>query len=168
MGIRAYRPIMSPLLRRYLPVALAAGLLAGCASSSSSRFSRIDANRGLYESWPLEVQEAILMERVIEGMTEEMVYMAMGKPDDVQIRVTAQGYQDIWVYKIRRDDGGGGGMSGGMGGPSIGIGVGSGGVGGVHVGAPPIIMGGGGSPLPPSENIIIFENGRVTGVRMDI
>lgn len=111
------------------------------------------------------------MERVIEGMTEDMVLMAMGKPDDVQIRVTAHGYEDLWIYKIRRDDGGGGGgMGGGMGGGSITVGMGGGGVGGVHVGAPPIILGGGGgsSPLPPAENIIIFQDGRVTGVRMDI
>ena len=49
MNISARRIVWSLLLT--------AGLLAGC---STSPISRIDSNRSAYESWPIEVQEAVL------------------------------------------------------------------------------------------------------------
>jgi hypothetical protein len=76
-------------------------LLGGC---STSPMSRIDSNRALYESWPLEVQQAVLEGRVIEGMTYEQVEMSVGKPAEKTARNTRKGSEEIWVYK----SGGGG------------------------------------------------------------
>ena len=42
---------------------------AGCATSP---MSRIDAKRSVYESWPVEMQEAVLQQRAIAGMTPEI------------------------------------------------------------------------------------------------
>lgn len=61
--------------------------------------SRIDANRSVYESWPLEMQEAVLRQRAIPGMTPEMVEMALGKPTEIQSRLDQNGADEIWIYK---------------------------------------------------------------------
>ena len=61
--------------------------------------SRIDAKRSVYETWPVEMQEAILQQRAIPGMTPEMVEMAMGKPTEVQSRTGKDGSEEVWVYR---------------------------------------------------------------------
>lgn len=61
--------------------------------------SRIDANRAVYESWPVEMQEAVLHQRAIPGMTPEVVEMALGKPTEIQSRVSKDGAEDVWIYK---------------------------------------------------------------------
>lgn len=128
-------------------VAVWAALIAsGC---SSSPLSRIDANRALYESWPLDMQEAVLSGRVEPGMTPEMVEMSIGKPAEKVTRPTRTGEEEIWTYRS-------GGS--GLGNTSVMIG---GGIGGVNVGGP--IGGGGGYQ---EEFQVVFENGQVT--RSDI
>lgn len=73
---------------------------AGCASS---QMNRIDSNRDLYESWPLEMRQAVLDGKVEPGMTPDMVEVAWGKPSEV---VPQGGNGDeIWVYKRGGDDG---------------------------------------------------------------
>jgi hypothetical protein len=72
------------------------GLLAACASSPTSR---IDADRAQYESWPLEVQEAVLHGEAKKGMTPEQVTMAMGRPSEVTVRSGTGGEDEIWVYR---------------------------------------------------------------------
>lgn len=71
-------------------------LLAGCASSP---VSRIDANRAVYESWPVDVQEAVLNQRAIPGMTPPMVEMALGKPTEIQSRSGKDSFDDVWIYR---------------------------------------------------------------------
>jgi hypothetical protein len=61
--------------------------------------SRIDANRAVYESWPFEMQEAVLHQRAIPGMTPEMVEMALGKPTEIQPRSGKDGSEDVWIYR---------------------------------------------------------------------
>lgn len=61
--------------------------------------SRIDAKRAVYESWPLEVQEAVLHKKAIPGMTPEMVEVALGKPTEIQSRAGKDGPEDVWIYK---------------------------------------------------------------------
>lgn len=124
---------------------------------------RVDANRDVYETWPLEIKEAVLDARVIKGMDPDMVRVAIGKPDEEIDR----GNGDIvWVY--RRGTSGSslpphyGGM-GGMGGGTIAIGGGPGGVymGGsprIPVMAPPPPMP---SYTPEAEIEIWFRNGVV-------
>lgn len=160
---------------------------AGCGSS---QMSRIDRNRDLYESWPIDVRQAVLDGKVEPGMTPDMVRVSWGEPSEV----VPQGRGDeIWVYKRGGNDGSvmypGGYPSAGypgnypgtypggvIGGPGIGISTGRGGTsigatGGIGVG-----MGGGGTvvgpvggvgapivtpPTPPEIREVVFRNGVV-------
>ena len=132
--------------------ALAAALIfAGC---STSPMSRIDANRAVYESWPVDVQEAVLNQRAIPGMTPEQVQMALGKPTSTDSRPGKDGPEDIWVYKK---------SSARM--PSIlenaNIGIGTS-VGGVGVGSSvPIGRGRSRAPADADDQEIVFKNGVV-------
>ena len=110
--------------RRQLPnvflcVALAMG--AGC---SSSQMSRIDRNRDIYETWPLDVRQAVLDGKVEAGMNADMVRVAWGEPSEI---ATSPAGDEIWVYKRGGNDGSvyypGGGMgTTGIGGSGIGVG----------------------------------------------
>ena len=131
-------------------VAFASGFLAAC---STSPLSRIDSGRGKYESWPLDVQEAVLNGRAKKGMTKEQVEMALGKPTEVVMRSARAGEDEIWVYRK------GTGASSILGNTGLSIG---GGTGGVNVGTG---IGGGGRPSA-EENEVVFGNGVV--VRSDL
>lgn len=62
--------------------------------------SRIDANRSVYESWPVDMQQAVLNKRAIPGMTPEMVEMALGKPTETTSRTAKDGgLEEVWSYK---------------------------------------------------------------------
>lgn len=130
---------------------VAAVFLGGCASSSP--ISRIDADRAKYESWPLDVQQAILNGDAIKGMTPEQVEMAMGKPTEVIYRSAKANDDEVWVY---RKGGGLGGIGGAL--KNTGISIG-GGVGGVGVGTSTGVGGGGGTP---EEREVVFRDGVVT------
>jgi hypothetical protein len=130
-------------------VSLAAlSFFAGCATST---ISRIDANRAAYESWPVEVQEAVLNGHVKPGMTPEQVEMSVGKPTEVVNRAVNAGDDEVWIYRK-------GGGSSALKNTSISLG---GGIGGVNVGTGG--MGGGGAP--EEEHEVAFQNGVV--VRSD-
>src|SRR3954469_17491219 len=73
---------------------LGASLVAGCASP---QFNRIDSNRELYESWPLEVRQAVLDGRAEKGMTSDMVAMGLGKP--TEIVAGSSSAEEIWIYR---------------------------------------------------------------------
>ena len=75
---------------------LAAVLFAGC---SSSQMSRIDSNRGIYESWPIETRQAVLDAKVEIGMTPEMVQMAIGKPTEVLASPGGGPGDEVWIYR---------------------------------------------------------------------
>lgn len=130
---------------------LAAGLLAGC---SSSPISRIDSNRSAYESWPIDVQEAVLNGQAKKGMTPEQVEMALGKPSQVVARSGKAGEDEVWIYR-----------KGGTTGSSIlnntGVSLG-GGVGGVNVGTGGL---GRTRSVSSDEQEVVFGNGVV--VRAD-
>ena len=115
---------------------------------STSPISRIDENRAKYESWPIEVQEAILNGEARKGMTPEQVEMALGKPTQVISR-SAAGEDEIWVYRKSAI------------GSSIlnntGVSVGTG-VGGVSVGTG---VSGIGRRQSPDEREVVFANGVV-------
>jgi hypothetical protein len=156
-------------------VLLATGFLSGCASS---QMNRIDSNREIYESWPIEIRQAVLDGKVEPGMTPDMVIVAWGKPTE---RVAQSNSGDeIWVYKkggsepsVIYPNGSVGGMGGGMGtigtgtrggvnvGTAGGIGMG-GGMGGTVIGP----TGGLGGPVilpgsPPEIREVVFRNGVV-------
>lgn len=73
-------------------------LLTGCASSKTP-MSRIDAARDEYETWPIEVKQAVLDGRVEKGMTTRQVEVAIGKPTKVEIRDGRKTVQEVWIYK---------------------------------------------------------------------
>lgn len=102
----------------------AAGVLGGCASSS--QMSRIDRNRDIYETWPLETRQAVLDGKVEPGMNVDMVRVAWGEPSQV---ATSPGGDEIWVYQRGGDPGSvyypgsmGSGSNIGLGGSPIGMG----------------------------------------------
>jgi hypothetical protein len=165
-------------------------MAGGC---SSSQMSRIDRNRDIYETWPLEVRQAVLDGKVEPGMNPDMVRVAWGEPSEVTV---SPGGDEIWVYSRGGDPGsviypGGSGMGSstglggsgiGMGGTGIGISTGrggtvvgtsggigiGGGMGGVGIGGTG--MGGMGSPIvtrptPPDIREVVFRKGVV--VRAD-
>jgi hypothetical protein len=123
-------------------------LLAGC---SSSPISRIDGNRAAYESWPLDVQEAVLNGEAKKGMTREQVEMALGKPSQVVARSLND---EVWVY---RKGGTGSSLLG-----NTGLSVGAG-LGGVNVGTSS--RGGRRTASSSEEREVVFEKGVV--VRSD-
>jgi hypothetical protein len=138
---------MNLSLCRFLLLLSAVSLFTAC---STSPLSRIDANRAAYESWPLEVQDAVLNGHVKPGMTPEMVEMSVGKPSEVVNRAVKAGDDEVWVYR-----------KGGSAFKNTGISLGTsiGGV-GVSSGGTP----GGGST--EEEHEVAFQNGVV--VRSDI
>ena len=161
---------------------LAAGIVAGC---SSSQMGRIDANRDIYETWPIETKQAVLDGKVEQGMTPDMVRVAWGKPTEVVTRAGApnSGDDEIWIYRtgggeepaIMNSNMGMGGMGGTGGGLVIGT-TGRGGTviaptGSIGLGGMGIGMGGasgmGGSPFPPTvqrpvdEREVVFRDGVV-------
>jgi hypothetical protein len=130
---------------------LVAGLaLAAC---STSPLSRIDSDRARYESWPLDIQEAVLNGEAKKGMTPEQVTMALGKPTEVISRASKAGEDEVWVY---RKGGTGSGLLN-----NTGISLG-GGMGGVNVGSS---RGGGRRSSNVEEQEVVFGNGVV--VRAD-
>jgi hypothetical protein len=77
-------------------IALGSALALLLSACSTSPVSRIDSNRAAYESWPLEVQEAVLNGRVKKGMTPEQVEMALGRPTEVVAKSTTD---ETWIYR---------------------------------------------------------------------
>ena len=142
---------MNPRRPLHLLLVIAALLLAACATSP---LSRIDANRPLYESWPIEIQEAVLNGQVKQGMTPDMVRMSVGRPSEVVNRGVQAGEDEVWVYKK-------GGSSSLLNNSGISIGAGTGGVG---IGTNTSIGGGGGGS-GEEEHEVVFQNGVV--VRTD-
>lgn len=128
-------------------------VLVALAACSTSPMARIDENRAKYESWPLEVQEAVLNGEARKGMTPEQVEMALGKPTEIVTRSGKPGEDEIWVY--RKSNVGSTLLN------NSGLSVG-GGVGGVSVGTG---IGGGGRRQTPDEQEVVFGNGVV--VRSD-
>lgn len=152
---------------------------------------RIDRNRDIYETWPLEIRQAVLDGKVEAGMNADMVRVAWGEPSEISVSPAGD---EIWVYKKGGDPGSvyypgsmggstgmgvggqGIGISTGRGGTSIGatggIGIGGGiggaGIGGVGIGGTGV--GGMGTPIvtpptPPDIREVVFRNGLV--VRSD-
>ena len=149
---RAGRCAIQPM--NTLPISAAAIafalLLAACTSPSP--MSRIDANRAHYESWPLDVQQAILNSEAIKGMTPEQVEMSLGRPSEILTRSAKGGDDEVWVYRK-------GSALSGLGGvlKNTGVSIG-GGAAGVGVGT----GGGGGGSSSREELEVVFRNGVVS------
>lgn len=128
---------------------LLAGWSMALAACSSSPMSRIDADRAKYDSYPIEVRQAILNGEAVKGMTPEQVEMSLGKPSQVITRSAKGGDDEVWIYRKSA------GLGGALRNTGISIGGGTGGVGG-SVGTT------GGRGETPEESEVVFRNGVVS------
>ena len=83
-------------------------LVAGCSTVDS----RISKNRELFNTWPAAVQDKVVRGEIDIGFTTDQVRVALGEPDRIFTRTTADGSSQIWSYRDR--------------GPRLGFGVGVG------------------------------------------
>lgn len=170
---RPLRLVPIPHIMKLPPVLpILCSVLVGCSTGcSTSSLSRIDRNRDRYESWPVDVQEAVLNGEARPGMTREQVEMALGKPAQILSHLASGGGDEVWVY--RAGDVGStltkavsvASVGTSVGGVSIGargggVSVGSG-VGGVNVGT---TVGGSRSRPTSDEKEIVFKDGVVLRV----
>src|SRR5215212_10028715 len=121
--------------------------------------NRIDRNRDIYETWPIEVRQAVLDGKVEAGMNTDMVRVAWGSPTEV---ATSPAGDEIWVYSKGGDPGSiyyPPGSNVGMGGSGIGMGGTGIGMGGSGIG---ISTGRGGTSIGTSTGIGV--GGGVGGV----
>lgn len=79
-------------------LALCAGLLLGACSTPSSRIRK---DRARFDAYPAAAQKSIKAGAVEVGFTEDMTRMALGAPDRVYRRTTAQGDSLVWAYTQR-------------------------------------------------------------------
>lgn len=115
----------------------ALGVVVSAGGCASSQMSRIDRNRNIYETWPIDVRQAVLDGKVEPGMNSDMVRVAWGEPSEV---TSSPAGDEIWVYAKGGDPGSAyypGGVAGypsGVGGSSIGMGGTGIGIGGPGIG----------------------------------
>jgi len=85
-------------MQRCLPILLAAGLaaLTGCSTVNS----RIREKQAVFDTLPPATRAEIRRGQVAVGFTPDMVYMAIGKPDEVRERVDAAGRETVWKYSV--------------------------------------------------------------------
>src|SRR4051812_8495144 len=117
-------------MKTKLSVILASCLMlaiSGCATLHS----RIEKNRAAFNTWPAPVQDKIVNGQIDVGFTADQVRVALGEPDRVWTRTTADGTSQVWSYRDRGPRfsfgvGMGMGSLGRHGGSFGGIGIGSG------------------------------------------
>jgi hypothetical protein len=109
-------------LRSALVAALVLALGVGCSTPAS----RIEDRQQLFDGYDAKVQADIRAGHVRPGFDEDMVWMALGDPDDKSVESTAEGEVLVWRY-MRSSPGIGLSVGGGSyGGTSVGGGVGVG------------------------------------------
>ena len=121
--------LFSDMTTKLLPCVLAFAVLvmAGCSTVDS----RIAKNRAAFDTWPTAVQDKIVVGQIDIGFTPDQVRVALGEPDRIFTRTTADGTSEIWSYRDRGPRLGFGvgigmGSFGGRGGTFGGVGIGSG------------------------------------------
>ncbi|PTY08637.1 hypothetical protein DB347_03410 [Opitutaceae bacterium EW11] len=77
-----------------LSLALAFLGLVGC----STVHSRIEEKAAVFNSLDPQTQARIRQGLVDIGYTEDMVYIAMGRPDETKEHMTAKGRETTWIY----------------------------------------------------------------------
>lgn len=73
-------------------------LCALALSACNTVKSRIEEKSALFNSLDPQTQAKIKQGLVDVGYTTDMVYIAMGKPDEMKDRTTADGHETTWVY----------------------------------------------------------------------
>lgn len=72
-------------------------VVAGCSTVDS----RIADNRAAFNTWPPAVQDKVVLGQIDVGFTTEQVRVALGEPDRVFTRTTADGTSQVWSYRER-------------------------------------------------------------------
>lgn len=85
---------MNHRLFRTLVLATSLGFLAGCQTVSS----RIEEKPEVFYKLDRETQDKILQGIIDIGYSEDMVYLALGKPDEKRERITENGRTVTWIY----------------------------------------------------------------------
>lgn len=70
-------------------------LLAGCDTFQSRAREKAD----VYQSLPPATQQRLQRGRISVGDTQDMVYIALGDPDEKRELTTPQGNQTVWIYR---------------------------------------------------------------------
>ncbi len=129
--------------------ALAALLAVGCSTVDS----RIAKNRAVFDTWPPAVQDKVVVGQIDIGFTTDQVAVALGEPDRVFTRTTADGVSQVWSYRDR--------------GPrvsfGVGLGMGSWGSRGGSFGGVGINTGGGYHD-DEKLGVVFDQNGRVSSI----
>lgn len=76
-------------------LALAALALAGCNTVDS----RIKEKSSTFQSLDAQSQEKLRQSIIEIGNSADMVYIALGSPDEKVERTTAAGKEEVWVYQ---------------------------------------------------------------------
>jgi hypothetical protein len=87
---------MNSRITALLAVAALGLLLAGCQNVDS----RIKENPQLFASLDAATQEKIKKGNVDLGFTEDMVYLALGAPDQKRETRSAAGFRTVWIYNL--------------------------------------------------------------------
>lgn len=133
----------------FLPVATLGVWLAGCSTVDL----RIARNREVFSTWPPAVQEKVAAGQIDLGFTSDQVRVALGEPDRVFTRTTADGTSEVWSYRDRRPRFG------------FGVGVGGGGFHGRHGTFGGVGIGTGGGYYDDEKLGVVFDRtGRVTAI----
>lgn len=130
--------------RLLIPALAFALIVAGCSTPDS----RIEKNSAAFSSYPPAAQAKIRAGEVDVGFTEEMVRMALGKPDRVMRRVSVEAETVVWAYADKA--------------PVIGFGIGIGG-GSRHSGGGVAIGTSTGGDRGDRVHVV-FKAGRVTAI----
>lgn len=83
------------------PVLLLAALLPLAFLGCSTIDSRVAKNRAAFDSWPAPVQAKVVKGEIGVGFTTDQVRVALGDPDRVWARTTADGTAEVWSYRDR-------------------------------------------------------------------
>jgi hypothetical protein len=92
-------PVTPRIMKTHFPVLLAAAaalLLAGCSTFES----RSKEKAAVFNSLDTSTQERLKKGEIALGDTAEMVYLALGNPDERISKTTADGETMDWVYNV--------------------------------------------------------------------
>ncbi|MDX2185724.1 MAG: hypothetical protein SFV32_02230 [Opitutaceae bacterium] len=79
-------------------LAILLSAVALLASGCNTVEKRIEEKSAVFNSLPPEDQQSLREGHVRVGYTEEMAYIALGKPDEVSETTTAEGKITVWTY----------------------------------------------------------------------
>ena len=86
---------MKPRITTLALAAAASAIFAGCNNFNS----RARQMSGVYDQLPATEQERLQRGAINVGDTPEMVYIALGNPDEKRDITTADGTRQTWIYK---------------------------------------------------------------------